>query len=203
MAIWGCASPAGCCQPAVAGGVIYAHLWGELSTDWPPRRLCLLRVLLGAMPPLQVFPFPSTLREVTLHQLSQAGLLGGAAAPAFPGQLVRDSPAPPPRLRCSESPPPSLLHVFFVVIAYYSVSVFSLGGGRSVQGAILIWPKFVCGSTMYRLAHGHLPKPSGHRHLAAAREPSWFLHLTWSGDAVHRLEVWRSQSFVCSGWFFL
>jgi hypothetical protein len=23
-----------------------------------------------------------------------------------------------------------------------------------------------------------LPKPSGHRHLAAAREPSWFLHLT-------------------------
>jgi hypothetical protein len=32
-----------------------------------------------------------------------------------------------------------------------------------------------------------LPKPSGHWHLAAAREPSWFLHLTWGGD-------------LCAGW---
>jgi hypothetical protein len=30
---------------------------------------------------------------------------------------------------------------------------FSLGGGRSVQGAMLIWPRVVCGSTMYHLAH--------------------------------------------------
>jgi hypothetical protein len=34
-------------------------------------------------------------------------------------------------------------------------------------------------------------------------EPSWFVHLTWSGDAMCMLEVWRSQSFVCSQWFFL
>jgi hypothetical protein len=32
MAICGCVLPACCCQPAVAGGVIYADLWGELST---------------------------------------------------------------------------------------------------------------------------------------------------------------------------
>jgi hypothetical protein len=38
-----------------------------------------------------------------------------------------------------------LLCVFFVVIAYYSVFfLFSLGGGRSVQGAMLIWPRIVC-----------------------------------------------------------
>jgi hypothetical protein len=49
----------------------------------------------------------------------------------------------------------------------------------------------------------HLPKPSGCWHLAAAREPSWFLHLTWSGDAMHRLKVWRHQSFASSQWFFL
>jgi hypothetical protein len=48
---------------------------------------------------------------------------------------------------------PSLLRVFFVIIAYYSVSLFSLGGGRCVQGAMLIWPKIVCGNTAYRLAH--------------------------------------------------
>jgi hypothetical protein len=32
MAICGCGLPADCCQPAVAGGFIYADLWGELST---------------------------------------------------------------------------------------------------------------------------------------------------------------------------
>jgi hypothetical protein len=30
---------------------------------------------------------------------------------------------------------------------------FSLGGGQSVQGAMLIWPRVVCGSTTYHLAH--------------------------------------------------
>jgi hypothetical protein len=32
MAICGCGLPACCCQPAVVEGVIYADLWGELST---------------------------------------------------------------------------------------------------------------------------------------------------------------------------
>jgi hypothetical protein len=44
-----------------------------------------------------------------------------------------------------------------------------------------------------------LPKLSGCWHLAAAWEPSWFLHLTWSGNAMLGLEVWRSQSFAFSG----
>jgi hypothetical protein len=35
-----------------------------------------------------------------------------------------------------------------------------------------------------------LPKQSGSWCLAA-REPSWSLHLTWSGDAMHGLGVWR------------
>jgi hypothetical protein len=49
--------------------------------------------------------------------------------------------------------PPSLLCVFIFLIAYYSVSLFSPGGGRSVQGAMLVWPRDVCGSTRYHLAH--------------------------------------------------
>jgi hypothetical protein len=49
----------------------------------------------------------------------------------------------------------------------------------------------------------HLPKPSGCCCLVAAREPSWFLCLMWSGDAMRRLEVWRSQSFASSQWFSL
>jgi hypothetical protein len=70
----------------------------------------------------------------------------------------------------SQGAPPSLLCVFIFLIAYYSsnkqyclsniaqaiflfFSLFSLGGGQSVQRAILIWPRDVCGSTAYRLAH--------------------------------------------------
>jgi hypothetical protein len=55
----------------------------------------------------------------------------------------------------TQSTLPSLLRVFFVVIAYYSVffSFFPWVGARSVQGAMLIWPRIVCGSTECCLAH--------------------------------------------------
>jgi hypothetical protein len=53
----------------------------------------------------------------------------------------------------TQDAPPSLLRVFIVLIAYYSVSLFSPGWGQSVQGAMLIWPRVVRGSTVYRLAH--------------------------------------------------
>jgi hypothetical protein len=49
----------------------------------------------------------------------------------------------------------------------------------------------------------HLPEPSGCWRLAVAWEPSWFLRLMWSVDAMHGLGVWRSQSFAFSQWFFL
>jgi hypothetical protein len=61
------------------------------------------------------------------------------------------------------SVPHPLSHVLFVLIAYYSVSLFSPGGGQSVQGAILLWPRLVCGRTAVpRSSPGpRLPKPSG------------------------------------------
>jgi hypothetical protein len=73
--ICGCGLPAHCCQPAVAGVVIYANLRGEINTHLAPHalftqsspvwenKLCSL---------IQAFPFSSTLGEVTLHPLSQA-----------------------------------------------------------------------------------------------------------------------------------
>jgi hypothetical protein len=74
------------------------------------------------------------------------------SAPAFSSWLVvRDFPSPP--LRCSGCPALFAM-CLYVVIAYYSVFfLFSLGGGQSVQGAMLIWPRIVCGSTACRLAH--------------------------------------------------
>jgi hypothetical protein len=48
----------------------------------------------------------------------------------------------------------------------------------------------------------HPPKQSV-SWLLVAREPSWFLCLMCSGDAMHGLGVWRSQNFVSSRRFFL
>jgi hypothetical protein len=70
MAICGCGSPACCCQPAVAGGVIYADLRVSLALTWPCRRW-LLRFLLCRSLCYKLSPFQA-LGEVTLHPLSQA-----------------------------------------------------------------------------------------------------------------------------------
>jgi hypothetical protein len=42
---------------------------------------------------------------------------------------------------------------FFQLLVYYSVCFFPMGGSQSVQGAMLIWPRFVCGSNTCCLAH--------------------------------------------------
>jgi hypothetical protein len=181
--------PARCCQPAVAGGFVYADLRGEFSTHLAPQALFTQNSLVCEQL-LQAFPFPNTLGEVTLHPLSQACCLftahmGIGSSPlscsvflppplsqAFPllvaGHALPLRPCPlqpglaslftvgkdsPPSLFGTQGTPPSLLLVFIVLIAYYSVSLFSLGGGRSVQGTVLIWPRVVCGSTVYCLAH--------------------------------------------------
>jgi hypothetical protein len=69
MAICGCDLPARCCQPAVAGSIIYADLWGELNTHLAPQVL-FTQSSPVLKPLLQAFPFPRTLGEVTLHPLS-------------------------------------------------------------------------------------------------------------------------------------
>jgi hypothetical protein len=74
-----------------------------------------------------------------------------ATTPAFSSWLICEGfPFPP---FGTHGAPPSLPRVFFVVIVYYSFSLFSLGGGQSVHGAMLIWPRVVYGNTAYRLAH--------------------------------------------------
>jgi hypothetical protein len=101
------------------------------------------------------------------------------APPARPGLFIyrswKDSLLPLFGTQCA---PPSFLRVFIFLIGYYSVSLLSPGGVRSVQGAMLIWPRVVCGSTAVLLSSPCLclPKPSGHGRLAAWG-PSWFLHL--------------------------
>jgi hypothetical protein len=145
-------------------------------------------------PLLQAFPFPSTLGEVALHPPFPAGL--------FIYSSVRDSPPP----FSAQGALPSLLRVFCCCCLIFSLvfSLFSLGWGQSVQRAMLICPRVVCGSTVWHLAHLVVCFfRAGRSWRLAAWEPSWFLRLTWSGDAIHRQGVWRSQSFASSWWFFL
>jgi hypothetical protein len=84
-----------------------------------------------------------------------------------------------PPIFSAQGAPPSFLHVLFVLIAYYSVSLFSPGGGQSVQGAMLLWPRLVCGSTTVPQSSPgpRLPKLSGRQRLVA-QGPSLFLCLT-------------------------
>jgi hypothetical protein len=63
--------PACCCQPAVVGGIIYADLWGELSTHLALQSL-FTQISPVHEPLLQAFPFPSTLGKVTLHPHCQS-----------------------------------------------------------------------------------------------------------------------------------
>jgi hypothetical protein len=54
-----------------------------------------------------------------------------------------------PSIFSAQGAPPSFQRVLTVLTAYYSVSLFFFfpGGGQSVQGAMLLWPRLVCGGT--------------------------------------------------------
>jgi hypothetical protein len=91
--------------------------------------------------------------------LSQASplLIAGCVPPLLPSpaqlvylQFCEGFPSSPLAL----SAPHPLCNVsllFLLLITQFLF--FSLGGGQSVQGAMLIWPRVVCWSTVYHLAH--------------------------------------------------
>jgi hypothetical protein len=242
MAICGCGLSAHCCQPAVAGGFIYAALRGELSTHLALQALFTQSSPVWE-PLLQAFPFPSTLVGVTLHLLSQACVfvyssLGkwvfssllwsfpptatftsfpagdywavllllpaamfvyssrgkwlfppllwsfppsatltsfpapgcwvhaptpAGASPACPACLFTvPGRIPFPQSLAFDAPHP-LSRVSLLFLLLITQFLFFPGGGRSVQGAMLLWPRVVCGSTVVPLSSPcpRLPKLSG------------------------------------------
>jgi hypothetical protein len=99
------------------------------------------------LPPL-LWSFPPT---NTFTSFPTPGCWAGATTPAFCSQLVylQFCEGLPSSLFGTQGTPPSLLCVFFVVIAYSVFFSFYPGWGRSVQ----IWPRVFCGSTACHLAH--------------------------------------------------
>jgi hypothetical protein len=70
----------------------------------------------------------------------------------------------------AQGAPSSFQCVLTVLITYYSVSLFFFpGGGQSVQGAMLLWPRLVCGAIVVPQSSPgpRLPKLYGRRPLAA------------------------------------
>jgi hypothetical protein len=145
------------------------------------------------------------------HQLSRYWLLGmprpcyrqrlsGLPACLFtvPGRV----PFPQSSALSVPHPLSCMSYLFLLLITQFLF--FSPGGGLSVQGAMLLWPRHICGSTavLQSSPGSRLPKLSGHQWLVAPG-PSWCLHLTWSGDSLRQLEVWRGQSYAFSQWLCL
>jgi hypothetical protein len=195
----------------------------SLALTWP-RRLCLLRVLLGTTATVTSFPLsklthllwlaclftahvevglPSSPVEFSSHRhfykVSRSWLLGMCRGSCLlPPACCKGFPSPPLVLRA----PHPLCYVSFCCCLLFSFFLFFLCGGQSFQG--LIWPRVVYGSTVYRLAHPVVCfSRAGRSWRLVVQEPSWFLHLTWTGDAMPRLVVWQCWSFASSWWFFL
>jgi hypothetical protein len=93
------------------------------------------------------------------NNLFRSWLLG--ACPPLPPKPLRPTQLvylqfregfPSPSLRCSVCPTlfPLCIYCSYCLLPSFS---FFPGGGQSVQGAMLLWPRVVCGSTVYREAH--------------------------------------------------
>jgi hypothetical protein len=92
----------------------------------------------------------------------------------------------------------------FVVVVVHSVFSLFFPWVSVCPGGYADLSQGFCGSTMCHLAHLVVcVSVAGKNWHLVAREPSWFLSLMWSGDAMRGLGVWRSWSFVSSWWFFL
>jgi hypothetical protein len=124
------------------------------------------------------------------YEFSCSWLLGGAASPAFSSGLfiyssVRGCPSPPLwRSGC----PTLFAMCLFCCCLLFSFSFFPAWGSVCLGGYAdlaqgCLWEYHVPLSSPCGL---RLPQWYGHWHLVTW-EPSWFLHLMWSGNAMRWL----------------
>jgi hypothetical protein len=131
-------------------------------------------------PLLWSFPPSATLTSFPAPGCWARAPAPAGASPASPGLFIYSSGKDSLPLICAaQCAPPSFPCVFIILITYYSVSLFSLGGGRSAQEAMLLWSRVVCGSTAVPLSSpcSRLPKLSQCGRLVAWGL-SWFLCIT-------------------------
>jgi hypothetical protein len=150
-----------CLLRVLLGGHHHCHKLSPFQAHWGRwyctrflRPVCLFIAHVGSGPSLLsygVFLPPPLLQAFPLLVAGCVPLLLPFPAGLFIYSSMRESPPLPLVLRAPH--PLCYVSFFVVIIAYYSVFLFSLGGGQSVQGAMLTWPRVVCGGTTYCLAH--------------------------------------------------
>jgi hypothetical protein len=120
--------------PAFASQYVYLQFMWELG-----------------LPPLScvVFLLPPLLQDFLLLVAGRVPLLLPSPASLFIYSSLGDCPSPPLALRV----PCPLYYMSFLLLVIIQFLFFPWVGGLSVQGAMLIWPRVVCGSTTCRLAH--------------------------------------------------
>jgi hypothetical protein len=156
-----------CCQPAVAGGFIYADLWGELSTHLAPQALFTQSSPVRE-PLLQAFPFASTGK--------------GDTEPAFSGLLVYlqfmwEVRLPP--LSCAVFFPPPLLQAFRLLITGQCccscqppcLFIAYVGSGSSLLSCGVFLPPPLSQAFLLLVA-GHVPLL-----LLEVLLPAWLVYL--------------------------
>jgi hypothetical protein len=197
MSIWGCGSPAHCCQLAVAGGFIDYKV-SPLQAHWGRWRYIAFSsqcVYLQFMWEVSLPPSPLT---ATFTSFPTPGCWVGAATPAFSGRLVYlqfrgGLPLPPSSALRAPHP---LCYMFFLLLLLFIQFVFFLffpwvgviyPGGYADVAQGCLWEYCIPLSSPGGLL---LPKWCGCWH-PAVQDPSWFLRLTWSGDAMLRLRCGR------------
>jgi hypothetical protein len=130
-----------------------AH-WGRWRYTCLLQPSCLFTVHVGSVP--SHISSGAFLTQPLLQAFPVQGCWVGATTPAFSGQLVylKFCEGFHPHFG-AQGTPPSLLHVFFCCCLLFSLVFFSFfpGWGQSVQEAMLMWPRVVCGSTTCRFAH--------------------------------------------------
>jgi hypothetical protein len=207
---WGSALPpvsGGACQTLATVGCLplSKHTGGGGATPAFSGWQCPSPLISGGA-------FPMTVTVVSFPHSKLAGW-GVPLLPSSAGLFVYSSvgECPSPTLQSSGHPAlfATCLFSFFrcLFIIQFVFFFSSLGGGQSVYGAC--WLSQGCLSEYCMLlicSPGglHLPSRLGagiwqHRSLPSF----WFLCLTWGGEAMRGLGVWRCQSFASPWWFFL
>jgi hypothetical protein len=151
-------------------------------TSFPaPDYWAVLLLLLAAMfvyssrgkwvfPPL-LWSFPPS---ATLTSFPVPGCWARAPAPAR-GTVLGRIPFPQSSALRVPHPLSCVSYLFLLLITHFLF--FSPGWRSSVQGAMLLWPRLVCGSTAVpRSSPGlHLPKLSGCQRLVARGPPGFYV----------------------------
>jgi hypothetical protein len=187
---------------------LYKHTGGGGTTTAFSGWLVYLQFRRGSAPPLFSGGAFCMTGTVTSFPHSKVSGQGSPLLPSLAGLFIyssREGVPPTPALRSSGCPALFAVCLFFFSAACLLFSFFFYffpGWGSVCPGSYADLSQGVPHAA-YLLTWWSASPKQVRSWCLVAQEPSWFLCLTWCGDAMCGLRVWRCQSFASSWWFFL